>query len=134
MKTINDIRREAEALEFNIQIDEEERLNLVKRSDPRIFYHSLQPVSDQRMLHDAWSWLQNHRKFLRDIDQARSQERAGPRRHNPAARIFHLVCFLLMFEGWLSVASIYAHIPSPAFVVFTIGACLITAALAWPKK
>ncbi len=69
-KTLQDIQREAIALEFDCTIDGG-FLEITSRGDPNLWYHSIQTVDDPRMLVDAWLWLQNYRSFLQQADRAR---------------------------------------------------------------
>jgi|SRR5579883_1184183 len=70
-KTLNDIKREARALEFDVST-RGGYLDITKRGDATRFYSSIQPANDQRTIDDAWNWLQDQRGSMAVFDQARS--------------------------------------------------------------
>jgi hypothetical protein len=67
--TLDDLWREAEALEFDLSI-QSGYLDIRKRGDTTPRYASLQPIN-QMVLRDAWNWLQRYRALLDQVDQAR---------------------------------------------------------------
>ncbi len=70
--TIDDIRREAAILEMDVDTSTD-YIRITKRSDRSLFYYSLQPADDPRVLSTAWIWLQDYRANLERLDETRSQ-------------------------------------------------------------
>ena len=70
--TLDAIQREATALEIDMQIVDG-FLEMSKRGDASLFYHSLHQINDSRVLPDAWQWLQIYRTNLQRIDEVRAQ-------------------------------------------------------------
>ena len=79
--SLDDIRREASALEFDVSTSAG-YLRIVKRSDSTLCYLSTQPLGDAHTLTEAWTWLQRCRATIDQLDLAR----AGIVYGHPAAR------------------------------------------------
>jgi hypothetical protein len=94
--TLADIRREAEALEFNVDISSG-YLDIYRRSDSSTGHYSLQPIDDPRTLLFAWAFLQQQRAFLDQVDAARTDiANRPPRRSRPdLANLYRSLGFAL---------------------------------------
>jgi hypothetical protein len=95
--TLDDIRREATDLEIDMCTDDG-HLDLTKRGDPSLYYRSLYPLDDPRIVQDAWQWLQHYRVHAPRIHEARAYL-AGQKRSNT----YSILLILPALAGGLAV-------------------------------
>lgn len=68
--TIEDIRREAALLEFNVDISND-CLGIYHRADQATGFWSIAPADDPPVLAGAWAFLRERRAYLDQLDAAR---------------------------------------------------------------
>ena len=104
--TLEDIRREANDLEFNVTVTPNNgRLRIAQRSDTALFYQSQQPLDDPRVLPDAWAWLLRCRANFDQLDEARTSIAT---RSKPARQGNTFVIALLFVAHFLPAIAIGA--------------------------
>lgn len=72
MPTFEEIRRQAEALEIDLEV-EDGMLNMHKRGAEGWRFGSLQPYDSPVALGGAQEWIDRYRAFVQQADQARSK-------------------------------------------------------------
>jgi hypothetical protein len=95
---LDDIRRDAEQLEIDMSTSE--GLDLQKRSDHSIFFHSFTVADDPISIQAASIWLEDYRRQLASMDQYRT-EQEPPRRMRSLRAVTRW--FLLILLGALVV-------------------------------
>ena len=103
--TLDDIRREGNLLEFDVTVNPDGLLCITKRGDAALFYQSLQPLNDPRVLPDAWAWLQRCRATIEQLDQVRASIATG---REPTRQSDTLVTVLLFVAHFLPAIAIGA--------------------------
>jgi hypothetical protein len=130
---MDNIRSEATALEFDVHTDEG-FLDITKRGDPSLFYRSLYPYDDPRVLSYAYQWLLQYRHLLEQTDQARRELTGRPRsKTKTIATLIRMtlltgvVCWLYIWlarNNWGSRANIWWFAASLSILAWT-GFCLL---------
>ncbi len=119
---LDDIRREAAILEMDVDTSTD-YIHITKRSDQSLFYHSLQPANDPRVIATAWVWLQDYRANLERLDEDRSQlaHQAQP------GSMRYLLLFVVPVIISPLAAIVSAHNPLAglvAFLLLLVPACI----------
>lgn len=118
--TLADIRHEAAQLEFNLDISTG-HLDIYQRASSSSSFYSTLAFDDPRALVEAWTFLQERRTFLDQVDEARCK--SG--NHLPQCRtrkvfavLYHLLVLVLASGAGALVAVIVNVLL--ALIVFSI--------------
>jgi len=66
--SLDNIRQQANELEIEVTIDDENRLVMTKRGGGNPRFYSLQECDEPAVLREAQAWIERYRMFLQQLD------------------------------------------------------------------